>query len=84
MGSSSHDPKSSGAGEVPSAEPSKAQTALYEVLDHFSESLATVQTVSNALQAAQNNPGTHRGEGPYEGADKRQPGKLGQRKCQDE
>jgi len=52
---SDHDPKSSGGGEVPPVEPSKAQTDLYEVLDHFSEALAIVQTVSNALQAAENN-----------------------------
>jgi hypothetical protein len=55
MGSSPHDPKSSGAGEAPPVEPSKDQTDLYEVLDHFSEALAIVQTVSNALQAAENN-----------------------------
>jgi hypothetical protein len=52
---SDHDPKSSGSDEAPPVEPSKGQTDLYEVLDHFSEALAIVQTVSNALQAAENN-----------------------------
>lgn len=55
MGSLPNDPESTGADEAPPAEPANDQTDLYEVLDHFSEALAIVQTVSNALQAAENN-----------------------------
>jgi len=39
----------------PHAERSKVQTDLWEVLDHFSEARAIDQTVSNALQVAENN-----------------------------
>jgi hypothetical protein len=55
MGSSPDNPEFTGADEAPLAEQSKVQTDLWEVLDHFSEALAIVQTVSNALQAAENN-----------------------------
>jgi hypothetical protein len=41
--------------DAPSAEPSEVETDLWEVLGHFSEALAIVQTVSHALQAAENN-----------------------------
>ena len=49
------DPQSSGAGDALPPEQSKVQTQLYEVLDRFSEALAIVETVSNALQAAESN-----------------------------
>jgi hypothetical protein len=51
---SSRKSKSSGTREAPSSEPSNRKTDLYEVLHHFSEALAIVQTVARALHAAEN------------------------------
>jgi hypothetical protein len=46
--------KSSGTAKGPSSEHSRHETDLYEVLHHFSEALAIVQTVARALHAAEN------------------------------
>jgi hypothetical protein len=46
--------KSSGGGNAPPPKPSTRRAVLYEALDRFSEALAIVETVSNALQAAEN------------------------------
>jgi hypothetical protein len=45
--------KSSGRGDVPPPKPSTRRDVLYGVLDRYSEALAIVETVSNALQAAE-------------------------------
>ena len=55
MGSSPDNPESTGADEALPAELSEVETDLWEVLHHFSEALAIVETVSHALQAAENN-----------------------------
>jgi hypothetical protein len=55
MGSFPNDPKSTGADEAPPAELSKTQSDLYEVLHHFSDALAIVETVANPLESAQRN-----------------------------
>jgi len=55
MGSSPYDPESTGAAGAPPVEPHKVQAELYEALHRFSEALAIVETVSNALQAAESN-----------------------------
>jgi hypothetical protein len=52
---SSRPRNSTRAGQAPPPEPRDLHVELYDVLDHFSEALAIVQTVSNALEAAQNN-----------------------------
>jgi hypothetical protein len=52
---SSHDTKSADADHAPPADPPDSQTSLYDVLHHFSEALAIIETVSSALQAVQNN-----------------------------
>ena len=52
---SSRPRNSTRADQAPPPEPPDLHAVLYDVLDHFSEALAIVQTVSNALQAAQNN-----------------------------
>jgi hypothetical protein len=49
--------ESSGGGRAPPPKPSERRTVLYGVLDRFSEALAVVETVSNALQAAESNQG---------------------------
>lgn len=57
MGSSPNDPKSTGATEPPPVHSSRSAIDFYEILHHFSEALAIVQTVSNALQASENDQG---------------------------
>jgi len=57
MGSSPDNPEFTGADEAPSAELSQVETDLLEVLHHFSEALAIVETVSHALQAAESSVG---------------------------
>ena len=52
---SSRPRNSTRAGEAPLPAPRDLHADLYDVLDHFSEALAIIQTVSNALEAAQNN-----------------------------
>jgi hypothetical protein len=46
--------KSTRAARGPSAKSSEAKTKLYEVLDDFGTALAMVETVSRALEAAEN------------------------------
>jgi hypothetical protein len=54
MGSSPDNPDSTGADEALPVELPEVETDLWEVLHHFSEALAIVETVSHALQAAEN------------------------------
>ncbi len=48
------DSKSNPANDAGSEKPADAETTLYDVLDHFSEALAIIETVARALHAAEN------------------------------
>ena len=57
MGASPDSPESTYADEALPVELSEVETDLWEVLHHFSEALAIVETVSHALQATESNVG---------------------------